>query len=93
LHVVHGEVAPLEKARTANRALARLADLATEAARGRSVRLAVQHLNAADRAEEMARRLRDALHAEVVVGEVTAVMGVHVGPGVVAVTVAPAAGT
>jgi DegV family protein with EDD domain len=93
LHVVHGEVAPLEKARTANRALARLADLATEDARGRSVRLAVQHLNAADRAEEMARRLRDALHVEVVVGEVTAVMGVHVGPGVVAVTVAPAAGT
>lgn len=90
LHVVDGEVAPLEKARTANRALARLADLAVEAAGGRTVQVAVQHLQAADRAEAMADRLRSALHTEVTVGEVTAVMGVHVGPGVVAVTVAPA---
>jgi DegV family protein with EDD domain len=90
LHVVNGEVAPLEKARTANRALARLTDLAVEAAGDRSVRLAVQHLHAADRAEEMAQRLRSALHADVVFGEVPAVMGVHVGPGAVAVTVAPA---
>jgi fatty acid-binding protein DegV len=70
--------------------LARLTDLAVEAAGDRSVRLAVQHLHAADRAEEMAQRLRSALHADVVFGEVPAVMGVHVGPGAVAVTVAPA---
>jgi DegV family protein with EDD domain len=90
LHVVNGEVAPLEKARTANRALARLTDVVVEAAQGRDVRIAVQHLQAADRASAMARRLRDALGVDVIVGEVTAVMGVHVGPGVVAVTVAPA---
>ncbi|MEI2786334.1 MAG: DegV family protein [Candidatus Nanopelagicales bacterium] len=90
LHVVDGQVAPLEKARTANRALARLTDLAVEAAGDRPVRVAVQHLHAADRAESVARRLRDTLHCEVVVGEVTAVMGVHVGPGVVAITIAPA---
>lgn len=90
LHVADGEVAPLEKARTANRALARLTDLAVQAAGGREVRLAVQHLDAEQRAEDVAARLRDQLHTDVVVGEVGAVMGVHVGPGLVAVTVAPA---
>ena len=106
LHVDDGVVAPLEKARTANRAasttptrksartanraLGRLTELAVEAAADRPVRLAVQHLDAQERAEGMAARLRNKLHAEVVVCEVTAVMGVHVGPGVVAVSVAPA---
>lgn len=90
LHVDDGVVAPLEKARTANRALGRLTELAVEAAADRPVRLAVQHLDAQERAEGMVARLRNKLHAEVVVCEVTAVMGVHVGPGVVAVSVAPA---
>ena len=90
LHVVDGEVAPLEKARTANRALGRLTDLAVEAAGGQPVQVAVQHLQAAERAEAMAQQLREKLKTDVVVCEVTAVMGVHVGPGCVAVTVAPA---
>jgi DegV family protein with EDD domain len=88
LHVADGEVAPLEKARTANRALGRLADLAVAAADARPVNVAVQHLDAPQRAEEMASRLRDALHTDVIVCEVGAVMGVHVGPGLVAVAVA-----
>jgi DegV family protein with EDD domain len=91
LHVVGGEVAALEKARTANRALARLAELAVEAADGRRVQVGVQHLEAQQRAEGMAATLRDALGCDVALGEVTAVMGVHVGPGLVAVTVAPEA--
>lgn len=90
LHVVDGEVAPLEKARTANRALGRLAELAVAAADGRDVQVAVQHLQAPQRAQEMADRLRAQLHTDVVVCEVGAVMGVHVGPGLVAVAVAPA---
>ena len=90
LHTVDGEVAALEKARTANRALGRLADLAVEAAGGRQVQVAVQHLDAPARAEEMAARLSDQLHTDVVVCEVGAVMGVHVGPGMVAVAIAPA---
>jgi DegV family protein with EDD domain len=89
LHVVDGEVAVLEKARTANRALGRLADLAVEAADGRAVRVAVQHLDAQQRAEDMASSLSERLGCDVIVGEVTAVMGVHVGPGMVAVTVSP----
>ncbi|MBK6762908.1 MAG: DegV family protein [Micrococcales bacterium] len=90
LHVVDGEVAPLEKARTANRALGRLADLAEEAAQGRRVQVAVQHLDAQDRAEGVAQRLREHLRTDVLVCEVGAVMGVHVGPGLVAIAVSPA---
>ena len=90
LHVVDGEVAPLEKARTANRALGRLAELEVAAADGRQVQVAVQHLQAPQRAQEMADRLHAQLRTEVVVCEVGAVMGVHVGPGLVAVAVAPA---
>lgn len=90
LHVVDGEVAPLEKGRTASRALGRLADLVVEAAGDRRVLVAVQHLDAAQRAEEMAERLREQLRIGVLVCEVGAVMGVHVGPGLVAVAVAPA---
>jgi DegV family protein with EDD domain len=89
LHVVDGEVAPLEKARTANRALARLADLAVQAADHRSVQVAVQHLDALERAQSMAATLGSRLGVTPVVCEVGAVMGVHVGPGLVAVTVAP----
>jgi len=90
LHVVGGEVAPLEKARTANRALGRLTDLAEEAAQGRRVQVAVQHLDAQDRAAAVAHRLREHLHTDVLVCEVGAVMGVHVGPGLVAIAVSPA---
>jgi DegV family protein with EDD domain len=90
LHVVDGEVAPLEKARTANRALGRLTDLAEEAAQGRRVQVAVQHLDAQDRAEGVAQRLREHLRTDVLVCEVGAVMGVHVGPGLVAIAVSPA---
>ncbi len=89
LHMVNGEVAPLEKARTANRALARLAELAVEAAGGRSVEVAVQHLDARARAAATAASLAATLGIEPVICEVGAVMGVHVGPGMVAVAVSP----
>lgn len=90
LHVVDGEVAPLEKSRTATRALGRLFDLAVEAAGERSVQVAVQHFDALARAEEMAGRLNEALGTPVVIADVGPVMGVHVGPGLVCVVISPA---
>ncbi len=56
--------------------------------------MAVSHLASADRARELAEhlgeRLAAALHGrEVQVGEISAVLGVHAGPGTVAVVVAP----
>ena len=55
--------------------------------------VAVAHLASADRAEVLAQKLSARLEEglagrEVLVGEIGAVLGAHVGPGMVAVTVA-----
>jgi DegV family protein with EDD domain len=88
-----GVIAPLEKVRTSARAMARLEELAVRAAAaaGGPVELAVQHLDAADRAERLAQQLHHRLPGagKVVVAEVSAVVGAHVGPGLVAVVVSP----
>jgi DegV family protein with EDD domain len=91
LHLADGRLEPIERVRTAGRALARLEELAVREAGSRPVDLAVQHLAAAERAQEMAERLRRrvpdvrSLH----VGEVGAVVGAHVGPGMLGVVLAP----
>jgi DegV family protein with EDD domain len=91
LHLVEGQVSLLEKVRTPGRAIARLEDLAVEAAGDRGVDVAVQHLGALARAEGLAERLAKRLPGvgELRVVEVGAVIGVHVGPGMLGVTVAP----
>ena len=94
LEIADGKVAPRERVRTASRALARLVELAVEAAGDRSVDVCVSHLANADRAEELAailaERLAEGLEGrEVMCGELGAVLGAHVGPGMVAVCVAP----
>ncbi|HSE08685.1 MAG TPA: DegV family protein [Nocardioidaceae bacterium] len=94
LTLQNGRVAMLEKVRTAARALSRLEELAADAAGETKVDLAVAHLANSERAEVLAESLRQRLAAnlegrEVVVGEVGAVIGAHVGPGMVAVTVSP----
>lgn len=94
LEVADGRIGPLERVRTAGKALARLEELAIEAA-GTSggVRVAVAHLASPDRAAQLASDLRERLGATLVddvrVGEIGAVLGAHVGPGMVAVCVAP----
>lgn len=92
LHLTDGRIAPLEKVRTTARVTERLVVLAEQAARGPGVRLAVHHLGAADRAEDLADRLRERLPdaAEVHVAEVGAVIGAHAGPGLLGVVVVPA---
>ena len=83
---------PLERVRTANKALSRLEELAVQAAGSAPVDLAVSHLASPERAEELARGvaglLADSLEGrQVDVGEIGAVLGAHVGPGMVAVVV------
>ncbi len=87
-----GRVVPRDKVRTAARALARLEELAREAAGDAPVDVAVAHLASPDRAEQLAahlvQRLEDGLEGRAVsVGEIGAVLGAHVGPGMVAVAV------
>ncbi len=90
LHLAKGRVQPLEKVRTAGRAIARLEELAEESAGDRPCGVAVMHLDAATRADELADRLRQRLpEAQVMVGEVGAVIGSHTGPGMLAVIVSP----
>ncbi len=95
LHVADGRVVPLEKVRTSARALARLVQRAVETAGGRPVDLAVHHLAAPERAQKLATELRQAMPqaGEVLVSELGAAIGAHVGPGAVGVVISPAAGT
>ncbi len=90
LHVQRGEVVLKEKVRTSARALARLVELAVEAANSGPVDIAVQHLAAQERAdalcEQLCTRLGDRL-VDAFVADVGAVIGAHTGPGVIGVTV------
>ncbi|MEV4460611.1 DegV family protein [Microbispora sp. NPDC049633] len=91
LRMADGEIGVLEKVRTASRALARLEDLAVEAAGDRPVDVAVQHLMAAERAEALTKELTARLPrlVRLWVAEIGPVLGAHVGPGMLGVTVAP----
>ncbi|KQV67579.1 fatty acid-binding protein DegV [Nocardioides sp. Root122] len=94
LEIKDGRVVPRERVRTASRALARLADLAVEIAGEQQVDVCVSHLANAERAEELATTLAERLAGgldgrEVMCGELGAVLGAHVGPGMVAVCVSP----
>ncbi|GAA3151213.1 DegV family protein [Planomonospora alba] len=93
LHIDGGVIAPLEKVRTSTRAIARLEDLAVRAAGDGPVEAAVQHISSPSRAEALAERLSRRLPgaARVAVVEVGAVIGAHSGPGMLGVTVSPAA--
>jgi DegV family protein with EDD domain len=91
LHVVDGRIAPLEKVRTTSRALARLEEIAVDHAGQGQVDVAVHHLASPHRADQLAARLRSRIPGlrELLVSEVGAVVGAHVGPGMIAVALAP----
>jgi hypothetical protein len=90
LELIDGRVVPLEKVRTSAKALARLTELAVARAGARACDVAVQHLDAAPRAQELAGLLAAAMgDATISVSEVGAVVGAHVGPGMVAVGISP----
>jgi DegV family protein with EDD domain len=91
LTIADGRIVPLEKVRTSSRAIARLADIAVQRAGSGPVELAVHHLANRDRAETLAAGLAERIPAagDVILREVGAVIGAHVGPGMLAVVVAP----
>jgi DegV family protein with EDD domain len=88
LRISDGVIVPLEKVRTASRAIARLEDLVVQAAGTAPVEVAVQHLDALSRAEALAARLPQRIPAlvKVTVVEVGAAVGAHVGPGMLGLT-------
>lgn len=96
LRLDDGRIVPLENVRTSTRGIARLEEIAVglagRAGPERTVDVAVHHLDSADRAATLAGRLADRLPdlRELVVCEVGAVVGAHVGPGMLAVVISPA---
>ncbi|MDQ4054830.1 MAG: DegV family protein [Actinomycetota bacterium] len=93
LEIKDGVVASLERVRTSGRALARLEELAVEAAGATPVDVCVAHLANPERADQLAERLGERLKdnldgRELWCGELGAVLGAHVGPGMIAVCVA-----
>ena len=97
LTVTDGQIRPCERVRTESRALARLeelslAALASAAGRREHVDVAVHHLDNEEGAARLADRLQRRVRGSAVaVREVSAVIGVHVGPGMLGVVVAPEA--
>ncbi|MHB8273780.1 MAG: DegV family protein [Dermatophilaceae bacterium] len=94
LALADGRIRPIEKVRTAARALSRLEELALRAAAAAGkagVDIAVHHLDSPTRASDLVDRLRTKLPATATVAlvELGAVVGAHVGPGTIAVAVSP----
>lgn len=89
MHVVNGRIVPLEKVRTSSKAIARLVQLAVDAAGEDEVDLAVQHLASPERAADIAQQLKERVPGlrDLYESEVGAVVGAHVGPGLLGVVV------
>ena len=87
-------ITTLEKVRTSGRAISRLEELAVIAAGDQQVDVTVAHLASAERAEVLTANLAERLEKQlewrpIRCGELGAVLGAHVGPGMLAICVAP----
>lgn len=93
LAVRGGRIVPVEKVRTSSRAIARIQSMVLDQVTRSAhvVDVAVHHLDAAPRAEALADELRAKLPGapEVIVVELGAVVGAHVGPGTLAIAFSP----
>lgn len=94
LHMVDGQVEPLERVRTASRAIARLqalaeADCADLPDWADGVEVAVHQIDAAERARTLAEGLAAHVDGRVETVPLSAVVAAHVGLGTVGVAVSP----
>ena len=96
LTVENGSIRPYERVRTTARAHARLVELAVAAltratADHHGVDVAVHHLDDLPAAERLVDQLQGhvSVPGDVVIAELSAVLGVHVGPGTLGVVVSP----
>ena len=90
LHMSDGRIVLLEKVRTSTKALARLLQVTLDTAGSGPVDIAVQHLDAHDRAARAQLTgcgPRCPRSASCYTSEVGAVVGAHLGPGVIATVV------
>jgi DegV family protein with EDD domain len=95
LTVADGEIRPYERVRTKSKALTRLEELSLAALDRAEVTtdlvdIAVHHLDNPDGARRLVDRLSGRIHVgDIVISEVSAVLGVHVGPGTLGIVVSP----
>ena len=89
--VTDGEVAPLARVPGTRRALAKLVDLAVERAGGRAVDVAIASASMGPRELSLQRDLKERLAAprQIVLAPASTVIGAHVGPGALGITIAP----
>lgn len=81
------EIEPVERVRTAGRAVARLKEYLVERREAGADRFAIQHIRDPERAEELVRAGREIYGNEpLFVSEVGPVIGTHVGPGLLGVS-------
>jgi len=79
-----GQVAPLERVRTRERALARVLELSRSVDNGKGICAIVAHAAAEDAAERLARELDDVTDT-LLVQPLGPVVGAHAGPGTVGI--------
>ncbi|MBK1786097.1 DegV family protein [Prauserella cavernicola] len=93
LTVQNGEVAPLSRVPGAKRALGKLADLAVRRAGEHKVDIAVACATPSDRELTLVQQLRHRVPAlgEIMLVQASTVIGAHVGPGALGITVSPLA--
>jgi DegV family protein with EDD domain len=95
LTVADGEIRPYERVRTASKALSRLEELSLAAFERAAtaygvVDVAVHHLDNPDGAHLLLDRLSGRVQVGgIVISELSAVLGVHVGPGTLGIVVSP----
>ncbi|HEV7980484.1 DegV family protein [Amycolatopsis sp.] len=93
LTLANGEVSPLAKVAGTRRAVAKMVDLAVKQARGRMVDLAVSQFGEDEHVVWIANQLRKRLPqaSEPLLVEASMVLGAHLGPGSLGITVSPVA--
>ncbi|MDG3013260.1 DegV family protein [Speluncibacter jeojiensis] len=91
LQMVNGKLLLREKTRTASKAMTKLVELVVEGVGGGPAAVAVQHWQASERATELGDQLRERIPeiTEMHMGEYGPVLGAHLGPGAVGVTIVP----
>ncbi len=86
LDLQDGYIEPLERVRTRKRAKKRLVDIVAERTAGKPAHVAVLHANAAGEARELMDMMQASVQVvESIIGDVSPVIGTHVGPGTLAV--------
>jgi DegV family protein with EDD domain len=84
LQLEHGQMRPVERVRTSERAFERLVDYARQRHASGADAWAVQHVRSGEQAERLVSECREVFGTEpVFVSEIGAVVGAHTGPGLI----------